>query len=214
MKNIILHGAPGSGKGTQSAFLIRDFGLVQISTGDILRAAVKEGTTLGRNAERYMKDGKLVPDEVIIGIMQERLKEPDAKNGCILDGFPRTIQQADELERMLKDLGTVVHSVVSLEVPDDVLLDRITGRWSCPRCGKVYHSTFSPPRESKICDDDNTALIQRADDTLETMSKRLTVYHETTALLTSYYEKLGILRLVDGTQSPEEVYQVIKKDFI
>jgi adenylate kinase len=211
MKNVILLGAPGSGKGTQSAFLIRDYGLVQISTGDILRAAVKEGTELGKLAAGYMQEGKLVPDDVIVGVMKDRLKEPDAANGSILDGFPRTIAQAEALEEMYVTLGAKIDCVISIEVPDEMIYTRITGRRSCPTCGKVYHTAFNPPAKEGICDVEGADLVQRADDTEDTLMKRLKIYHETTALLKPYYAKKGLLKVVDGTISPEAVYRVISE---
>ncbi|MDR2869832.1 MAG: adenylate kinase, partial [Deferribacteraceae bacterium] len=189
-KNILFIGAPGSGKGTQSEYIIKDFGVVQISTGDILRAAVKAGTELGKLAKQYMNEGKLVPDEVIIGVMKERLQEPDTKNGVIFDGFPRTVPQAVALDEMLKGLDMELTHVVSLEVPDKLIYERITGRRSCPTCGRVYHTKFNPATDNK-CADDGTELVQRSDDTEETLSKRLKVYHESTAILKPYYEKRG-----------------------
>lgn len=211
MINIILLGAPGAGKGTQSAYIMKDFGLIQISTGDILRAAVKNGTELGKLAKQYMDEGKLVPDDVIIGLMRDRLKQDDAKAGFILDGFPRTIAQADALSDMLKnELHTEITHVISLNVPDDVIYERITGRRSCPQCGRVYHMLFNPPKHDTRCDDDNTALVQRSDDTKETLSKRLKIFHDTTRLLEPVYEKSGKLLKLDGTKAPDIIYGKIK----
>jgi adenylate kinase len=209
-KNILFIGAPGSGKGTQSSYIIADYGVVQISTGDILRAAVKAGTELGKLAKRYMDEGKLVPDEVIIGVMKERLQEPDTKNGVIFDGFPRTVPQAVALDDMLKELDMQLTHVVSLEVADELIYERITGRRSCPTCGKVYHTKFNPPLVEGKCDDDKAELVQRSDDTEETLSKRLKVYHDSTAILKPYYEKRGNLLVVNGTGKPEEIYKKIK----
>ncbi len=211
MINIILLGAPGAGKGTQSAYIMKDFGLIQISTGDILRAAVKNATELGKLAKQYMDEGKLVPDDVIIGLMRDRLKQDDAKAGFILDGFPRTIAQADALSDMLKnELHTEITHVISLNVPDDVIYERITGRRSCPQCGRVYHMLFNPPKHDARCDDDNTALVQRSDDTKETLSKRLKIFHDTTRLLEPVYEKSGKLLKLDGTKAPDIIYGKIK----
>lgn len=211
MINIILLGAPGAGKGTQSAYIMKDFGLIQISTGDILRAAVKNGTALGKLAKQYMDEGKLVPDDVIIGLMRDRLKQDDAKAGFILDGFPRTVAQADALSDMLKnELHTEITHVISLNVPDDVIYERITGRRSCPECGRVYHMLFNPPKNDTRCDDDNTPLVQRSDDTKETLSKRLKIFHDTTRLLEPVYEKSGKLLKLDGTKAPDIIYGKIK----
>lgn len=209
MKNIIFLGAPGSGKGTQSAYLIRDYGIIQISTGDILRAAVKDSTPLGKLAKSYMDEGRLVPDDVIIGVMKDRIVQPDAKNGVILDGFPRTEVQALALDKMLDELKTKIALAISLEVPDEMIYSRITGRWSCPQCGKVYHVSFNPPKKEGVCDD-GSVLIQRSDDTRETLDKRLKIYHDSTAILKPFYAKRGILKVVDGTRSPDDIYAVIK----
>lgn len=209
-KNILFIGAPGSGKGTQSAYIIKDYGVIQISTGDILRAAVKNGTELGKLAKQYMDDGKLVPDEVIIGVMKDRMQEPDTKNGVIFDGFPRTVAQAEALDVMLKEIGTSLTHVISLEVPDEMIYERITGRRSCPKCGKVYHTKFNPPVDGK-CGDDGSKLVQRADDTEETLSKRLKIYHESTAILKPFYEKRGKVLVIDGAGEPDKIYAEIKE---
>jgi adenylate kinase len=211
MKNIVFIGAPGSGKGTQSAYIVRDFSLIQVSTGDILRKAVKESTELGKLADSYMKAGKLVPDDLIISVMRERVKEPDAQNGFILDGFPRTIVQAEALDSMLKSaLSTKVTHVISIEVPDELIYERITGRRSCPKCGRVYHVKFSPPKADAVCDDDGTELVLRSDDSEETLSKRLKVFHESTVLIKPFYEAKGFVLTVDGAKKPELVYAEIK----
>jgi adenylate kinase len=212
MKNIVFLGAPGSGKGTQSAFLIRDYEIVQISTGDILRAAVKEGSELGRKAKEFMDAGKLVTDELIIDIVKERLFMDDCRNGFILDGFPRTAVQADALDEMLRsELDTEITHVISLEVPDEVLYERITGRRSCPKCGRVYHIKFFPPKKEGICDADGTELVYRDDDNEETLKKRLNVFHESTAMLKVLYGMKGILKIIeDGTKPADEIYKEIK----
>ena len=210
-KNVVFLGAPGSGKGTQSAYIIRDYGIVQISTGDILRAAVTDGSDLGLLAKKYMDDGKLVPDSVIIDVMKERLAQPDCEKGFILDGFPRTLAQAEALDLMLRnELSTELTHVISLEVPDIMIYDRITGRRSCPKCGRAYHIKFNSPEKEGICDDDGSVLVQRSDDTKETLDKRLKVYHDSTALLKPLYEKRGKLKVVDGTCKPDKIYEEIK----
>jgi len=212
MINMVFLGPPGAGKGTQSEQIINDFGIVQVSTGDILRNAVKEGSELGKLAKKYMDEGKLVPDDVIIGIVKDRLKEKDCQNGFILDGFPRTIPQAEALDKMLKDdLNISLTHVISLEVDDGKIIERLTGRRTCPKCGRGYHISFDPPEKEEICDECNTQLIQRDDDKEETIKKRLKVYHDQTEQLKDYYEKQSILTTVDGEKSPDEVYKNIKE---
>ncbi len=211
MKNIIFLGPPGAGKGTQSANIINDYGIVQISTGDMLRAAVKEGTPLGKTAEEFMKEGKLVTDEIIIGLMNERLAKSDCKNGFILDGFPRTIAQATALDAMLANsLKTEITHIISLEVPDEYIVDRITGRRVSPISGKIYHIKYDPPKVEGMSEDGTTPLIQRDDDKEETVLKRLSVFHEQAEALKSYYKNSGKLHIVDGSKSPQEVYESIK----
>ncbi|MDR2401134.1 MAG: adenylate kinase [Deferribacteraceae bacterium] len=211
MINILFLGAPGSGKGTQSENIIRDYDVIQISTGDILRKAVKDGTPLGMEAKNYMTQGLLVPDTLIVEVMSERLKAEDAKNGFILDGFPRTVVQVEALDAMLeKELSYKITHVISLEVPDDIIYERITGRRSCPVCGRVYHIKFNPPKSAEACDADGEKLICRDDDTVETLSKRLKVFHESTAVIKPLYEKRGIVLSLDGTRSAADVYKKIK----
>ncbi|MDR2105767.1 MAG: adenylate kinase [Deferribacteraceae bacterium] len=211
MINVLFLGAPGSGKGTQSENIIRDYGVIQISTGDILRKAVKDGSALGKEAKNYMTQGLLVPDSLIVGVMSERLKGGDAKNGFILDGFPRTVVQAEALDEMLeKDLKYRLTHVISLEVPDELIYERITGRRSCPACGRVYHLKFNPPREAGICNFDGEKLICRDDDTEAALSKRLKVFHESTAIIKPLYEKRGIVLSLDGAAEPSDVYSKIK----
>jgi adenylate kinase len=211
MLNILFLGAPGSGKGTQSENIIRDYGVIQISTGDILRKAVKDGTPLGIEAKSYMTQGLLVPDSLIIGVMRERLKAGDAENGFILDGFPRTVAQAEALDEMLgKALKYKLTHVISLEAPDNVIYERITGRRSCPVCGRVYHLKFNAPKVAGICNFDNEKLICRDDDTEETLSKRLKVFHESTAVIKPLYEKRGIVLSLDATEGAGDVYGKIR----
>lgn len=212
MVNLVFLGPPGAGKGTQSSYIINDYKVVQISTGDILRSAVKQGTELGKMAKKYMDEGKLVPDDVIIGIVRERLKQDDCKNGFILDGFPRTIPQAVSLDAMLKDdLNISLTHIISLEVDDNLIMERLTGRRTCRGCGKVYHIKYNPPKKDGICDDCGGELYQRDDDKEETIAKRLKVYHEQTSALKDYYKNSGKLYVVDGVGEVDDIYGKIKE---
>jgi adenylate kinase len=204
-RNLILLGAPGAGKGTQAQRLAVRFGIPQISTGDMLRAARREGTPLGKKAEEYMNKGALVPDEVVIGLVEERLGKPDAKAGFILDGFPRTIPQAEALDAVLKKLGRSRIAVVDVQVPETVLQERLGGRLSCPKDGASYHVKFTPPKKEGLCDTCATPLVVRADDRPEAISKRLVEYHEKTAPLAAYYGKAGVLKSIDGVGELEVV---------
>lgn len=209
--NLILLGPPNAGKGTQAKKLYADFQIPQISTGDILRKAVKEGTPLGKVAGPLMAAGQYVPDDVVIGIVEERLKEPDVAQGFVLDGFPRTPGQADALDRMLERLGRQLNAVVSLEVPHSTLVERGSGRRVCPNDGSVYHVTQSPPKRAGLCDKCGTELVQRPDDTPEVIEKRLQKYDAETSPLKDFYAKKGLLKSVDGVGSPEGIYEEIKK---
>ena len=195
---LILLGAPASGKGTQGAVLCEKFGVPKISTGDMLRAALAAGTELGKEADRFMKEGKLVPDSVVIGLVKERVSQPDAKNGFILDGFPRTVPQADALDALLSSLGTPLEKVVQIDVSRDLLEERATLRRTDKRTGHIYHLKYSPPPL-------DAELDHRADDQPETVKKRLDQYDAMTAALLPHYEKLGLLRRVDGVGSPKEI---------
>ena len=206
-RNLILLGAPGAGKGTQAQRLAARFGIPQVSTGDMLRAARREGTPLGKRAEEYMTKGQLVPDEVVIGLVEERLGKADAKPGFILDGFPRTIPQADALGVVLEKLGRGAVHVVDVKVPENVLIERLGGRLSCPKDGASYHVKFTPPKVAGKCDVCNTDLITRADDQPEAISQRLKEYHQKTAPLIDYYSKKDLLRSVDGVGDLEVVLQ-------
>ncbi|MGQ0504479.1 MAG: adenylate kinase [Myxococcaceae bacterium] len=208
--NLILLGPPGAGKGTQAKKLYADFRAPQISTGDILRAAVSNGTELGRKAKPLMESGALVPDDLVVGIIEERLKEPDAKDGFVLDGFPRTLPQADALDKMLAKAGRKVDLVVSFEVPLEQLIERQSGRRSCPSCGTIYHVTSNPPQKAGFCDKDNTALLQRPDDAPEKARKRQEVYLKDTAPLKAHYEQKRLLVTLDGVGSPEGIYAELK----
>lgn len=199
--NIILLGAPGAGKGTQAAIICDHLKIPTISTGNIIRAALKSGTEMGLRAKSYMDEGKLVPDEVVIGIIQERLKEEDCNNGFILDGFPRTIPQAEALDNM----GVKIDKVVDIEVPDEEIVHRLSGRRVCEQCSATYHVTFHPSQKEGTCDACAGALIQRMDDHPNTVNERLQVYHEQTEPLKGYYEKQGKLSVVQGTGDIKEI---------
>ena len=202
---LILMGAPGAGKGTQAAELIKKFNIPQISTGDMFRAAVKEGTELGKKAEACMKTGALVPDEVTVGIVKERLSKDDCKGGFILDGFPRTVDQADALSKILSDLNMKLDRVLNIHVPAENLIERATGRRICKNCGATYHVKFNPSKVNGKCDNCDGELYQRADDNAETMKNRLSVYESSTRPLIEYYQKAGVYTEIDGTQSIDKV---------
>lgn len=207
--NIMLFGAPGAGKGTQAKFLIEKYGIPQISTGDILRAAIKEGTAMGLEAKKFMDEGKLVPDSTIIGIIKDRLSQDDCKNGFILDGFPRTLAQAEALEVLMKEMGIKLDKVISLNVPDELILGRIVGRKVCSVCRASFHIKFNPPKVEGKCDLCGADLITRKDDNEETVTKRLTEYHSQTAPLFDFYQSRGVLVDIDGTKKMEEITKEI-----
>ena len=207
---LILLGAPGAGKGTVAKMLTAIDGSVQISTGDILRAAVKAGTELGKKAEAAMKAGELVSDDLIMGIMGERLKEDDCQAGFLLDGFPRTIPQAEALKTLLSDMGIELQGAVNLNVPREVILDRLTTRRTCVDCGAIYNVKSNPPKEEGKCDACGGAVVQRDDETEEAISKRLDVFNEQTAPLVGFYEKEGMLVDIEATSS-DVVVDAIKK---
>lgn len=202
---IVLLGPPGAGKGTQAQIIAKEFGLTHVSSGDLFRENLKNQTELGKLAQGYMNRGELVPDDVTIAMVKERISRPDCVHGALLDGFPRTPAQADALAAMLADLGGKVHCVPYISVPADVLIERLGGRWTCPTCGRVYHEKFNPPKTAGVCDDDGTTLIQRDDDKAETVERRIRVYMEQTLPLIEYYRRQGLLVEVDGTKSIEEV---------
>ncbi len=203
---ILLMGPPGAGKGTQAANLVEKYGLPHISTGDMFRAAVKEGTALGKEAKACMDAGKLVPDEVTIGIVQERLAKPDCAKGFILDGFPRTVAQADALKGILKELGFSLTRVVDISVPNEALVERVVGRRICKTCGATYHIKFHPAKQDGVCDTCGGETYQRADDREETIKERLSVYDAQTKPLIDYYQKAGLYSRIDGSQSMEKVF--------
>jgi adenylate kinase len=209
--NLILLGPPGAGKGTQAERLRDDFGIPHISTGDILRAQVAEGTELGEQAKRYMDAGDLVPDDVIIGMITERIADGDARDGFLLDGFPRNSQQAEALSEALENLGRRLTSVLLIEVPDEEVVRRLAGRRVCVKNpSHIYHVEFDPPKHEGVCDQDGSRLIHRDDDKEETIRRRLEVYHSQTEPLVDYYDRAGLLRRFDGRRSPDEVHAHIR----
>jgi adenylate kinase len=208
--NLILVGPPGAGKGTQAERLTADFGLPYFATGNILRAAVAEGTELGKKAKEYMDAGNLVPDEVIIGVILEALDGEEASDGFLLDGFPRTVPQADALGAALEKVGRKLSGVLLIDVDDEEVVRRLSGRRTCAKNGHTYHVDFDPPKNDEICDQDGSKLLQRDDDKPDTIRKRLSVYHEQTEPLVAYYEGRDLLRRFDGTRTPTEVHDHIR----
>ncbi len=208
--NLILIGPPGAGKGTQADRLRGDFDLPYYSTGDILRAAVKDETELGKEARTYMDKGDLVPDDLICNVIMERVDSPEAADGFLLDGFPRTQGQADVLNDALDRRGRKLTAALSIDVPDEEVIRRLSGRRTCVKNGHNYHLEFDPPKNEGVCDQDGSRLVQRDDDKPETVQHRLEVFHEQTAPVVAYYEKKGLLRLFDGQRSPGEVHAHIR----
>ena len=204
--NIILLGPPGAGKGTQAKMLVDKYGLPQISTGDILRANLKAGTELGLEAKKYMDAGKLVPDEVVIGIINNRIQEEDCRRGYMLDGFPRTVAQAQALDKILGEQGSGIDHVISIEVPDQELMGRLTGRRTCRQCGQGFHVMFDPPKVEGVCNKCGGELYQRDDDNEQTVANRLKVYWDQTQPLIEYYKKKGLLRSIDGVGDIKEIF--------
>lgn len=207
--NIVFLGPPGAGKGTQAKVLVEKYGIPQISTGDMLREHVAKGTELGVKAKEYMDRGQLVPDEIILGMVKERLSQPDAQKGFILDGFPRTVAQAEALDKILEEMGRKLDVTLALVVPDEELVIRLTGRRTCKNCGMMYHIKFKPSKEEGKCDVCGGELYQRPDDNEETVRNRLKVYHESTAPLIEYYRRKGLLVEIDGSKSIAEITQQI-----
>lgn len=208
--NLILMGLPGAGKGTQAAKINEEYNIPHISTGDMFRLAIKDGTELGKKAKSYMDQGELVPDEVTIGIVSERLNMDDCKNGFLLDGFPRTIAQAEALQSLLAEIKESIDYVVHVDVPEQQLMERLTGRRICPTCGATYHILYNPPEKDGYCDRDGSELIQREDDQAETVKTRLDVNMEQTKPLLDYYQEKGYLVTVNGDQDIEQVFQGIQ----
>ncbi len=208
--DLILLGPPGAGKGTQAQRLQEDFQVPFISTGDMLRANVKGGTELGKEADKYMKAGDLVPDGLIVAMVAERLGEEDALDGFILDGFPRTIEQAKALDKQLSELGRRVTAALLIDVPDDEVIKRLSGRRVCVKSGHNYHVDYDPPKHEGVCDQDGSRLIRREDDDPEVISNRLRVYHDQTAPLIDYFDEKGVMRRIDGTRGAAEVHDHIR----
>ncbi len=208
--NLILMGPPGAGKGTQAARLQDDFQLPYIATGDMLRANVKDGTDLGQEAKKFMDAGDLVPDELIVKMAAERLQEEDARDGFILDGFPRTENQAQALDKQLSDLGRRVTAALLIEVPDEEVVRRLAGRRVCVKSGHNYHVEFDPPKHEGVCDQDGSRLVRRDDDDPDVIKRRLHNYHEQTEPVATYYDDQGVLRRIDGTRDAGDVHDHIR----
>ena len=203
--NIILMGLPGAGKGTQASEIVKKFPIPHISTGDMFRKAIKDETDLGKEAKSYMDRGELVPDEVTVGIVKERISEDDAKKGFLLDGFPRTIEQAEALNNIMSELDREIDAVINIEVPEEELMNRLTGRRICEKCGTTYHLVFNPPKVDGICDIDGGKLYQREDDNPETVSNRLSVNVKQSKPILEYYNNKGVLKNIDGSKDIDEV---------
>ena len=206
---ILMLGAPGAGKGTQAKRIAEKYSIPHISTRDIFRANIKAVTELGIKAKSYMDKGELVPDEVTIGMLIDRIHEDDCKGGFVLDGFPRNIPQAQSLDKVLKELSEKIDFAVDVDVPDENIINRMSGRRACLNCGATYHISFNPPKKEAVCDSCSHELVLRDDDKPETVKKRLEVYHEHTQPLIDYYKKEDVLRTVDGTQSMDTVFEAI-----
>lgn len=206
---IIMLGAPGAGKGTQAKMIADKYGVPHISTGDIFRANIKNGTELGMEAKKYMDQGLLVPDELTVKILLDRVSQPDCKNGYVLDGFPRTIPQAEVLDKALAELGESIDYAIDVDVPDENIVKRMSGRRACVSCGATYHVVHVPPKKEGICDRCGSELILRDDDKPETVKNRLDVYHKQTQPLIDFYTKKGVLKTVDGTVDMQDVFKAI-----
>ncbi|HCD2384651.1 TPA: adenylate kinase [Staphylococcus aureus] len=203
--NIILMGLPGAGKGTQASEIVKKFPIPHISTGDMFRKAIKEETELGKEAKSYMDRGELVPDEVTVGIVKERISEDDAKKGFLLDGFPRTIEQAEALNNIMSELDRNIDAVINIEVPEEELMNRLTGRRICESCGTTYHLAFNPPKVEGICDIDGGKLYQREDDNPETVANRLSVNIKQSKPILDFYDQKGVLKNIDGSKDISDV---------
>lgn len=203
--NIILMGLPGAGKGTQASEIVKKFPIPHISTGDMFRKAIKDETDLGKEAKSYMDRGELVPDEVTVGIVKDRISEDDAKKGFLLDGFPRTIEQAEALSNIMQELDRKIDAVINIEVPEEELMNRLTGRRICEKCGTTYHLVFNPPKVDGICDLDGGKLYQREDDNPETVANRLNVNVKQSKPILEYYDNENVLKNIDGSKDIKEV---------
>ncbi|WP_427916559.1 adenylate kinase [Thermincola ferriacetica] len=201
----MIMGPPGAGKGTQAEVLVKELNITHISTGDMFRAAIKEGTEMGKKAKEYMDKGQLVPDEVVVGMVKDRLSQPDCEKGFLLDGFPRTIAQAEALSKTLDEMGIKLDGVINIEVPREKLLARLTGRRVCKSCGASYHVLFNPPEKEGVCNNCGGELYQRSDDNEETVNNRLDVYEEQTQPLIDYYKEKGLLININGDQPIDKV---------
>lgn len=208
---IIMLGAPGAGKGTQAEKVAAKYHILHVSTGDILRANIKEGTQLGKQAKSYTDAGLLVPDELVVKLVTDRLDRSDCREGYVLDGFPRTIPQAEALDKWLAGRGSLVDVVIDVDVPDEAIAKRMSGRRACVKCGATYHTEYAPPKRDGICDECGGKLVLRDDDRPETVQRRLKVYHSETQPLMDYYKRQGILRKVDGTADIDDVYASVLK---
>lgn len=206
---IIMLGAPGAGKGTQAKMIAEKFAIPHVSTGDIFRANIKNGTELGMEAKKYMDQGLLVPDELTVKILLDRVAKEDCRNGYVLDGFPRTIPQAEVLDKALTELGDRIDYAINVDVPDENIINRMSGRRACVNCGATYHLVHIPPKSEGVCDTCGSGLILRDDDKPETVKNRLDVYHKQTQPLIDFYEKKGVLKSVDGTQDMKDVFTAI-----
>ena len=206
---IIMLGAPGAGKGTQAKKIAEKYQIPHVSTGDIFRSNIKEGTQLGRKAKEYMDQGALVPDELTIGMLMDRIQQEDCRNGYVLDGFPRTIPQAESLQKAITEMGQKIDFAINVDVPDENIINRMSGRRACISCGATYHIVYNPSKVAGICDVCGSELVLRDDDKPETVKKRLAVYHDQTRPLIDYYKEAGVLVNVDGTQELNKVFSDI-----
>lgn len=206
---IIMLGAPGAGKGTQAKMIAEKYGIPHVSTGDIFRANIKNGTELGMEAKKYMDQGLLVPDELTVKILLDRVAQPDCEKGYVLDGFPRTIPQAEVLDKALSELGDAIDYAINVDVPDENIVKRMSGRRACPGCGATYHIEHVPPKKEGVCDKCGSELVLRDDDKPETVLNRLKVYHDQTQPLIEFYTEKGVLRTVDGTVDMQDVFGAI-----